>query len=109
MNDIGINDVLAQMRAMRLQAQGGAPASAAAAAKVAGGDFTGLLKRSIDAVNGEQQKATAVAEAFERGDQKVDLSQVMIQMQKSSLSFQAMTQVRNKLVQAYQEIMSMPI
>jgi flagellar hook-basal body complex protein FliE len=114
MNDIGINQVLAQMRSMRLQAQAGAGSAqptlgAAANAKVGGDAFTGMLKKSIDAVNTQQQQATQLAEAFERGDKQADLAQVMIQMQKSNLSFQAMTQVRNKLVQAYQEIMSMPI
>jgi flagellar hook-basal body complex protein FliE len=43
------------------------------------------------------------------GTSKVDLSDVMIASQKASVSFQAMTQVRNKLVQAYQDIMQMPV
>jgi len=34
---------------------------------------------------------------------------VMLQAQKASLSFQAMTQVRNKLVEAYKDVMNMPI
>jgi flagellar hook-basal body complex protein FliE len=39
----------------------------------------------------------------------VNLPEVMIAWQKASLSFQAMTEVRNRLVNAYQEIMNMPI
>jgi flagellar hook-basal body complex protein FliE len=39
----------------------------------------------------------------------VNLPEVMIALQKASLSFQAMTEVRNKLVNAYQDIMNMPI
>lgn len=109
MNDIGINEVLAQMRAMRLQAQSGSAALKAQAARAAGTPFTSLLQRSIEAVNSEQQKAQSLARAFETGDPKVELAEVMVQMQKASLSFQAMTQVRNKLVQAYQEIMGMSI
>jgi flagellar hook-basal body complex protein FliE len=46
--------------------------------------------------------------AFEKGED-MDLADVMIQAQKASLSFQAMTQVRNKLLEAYRDIKNMPI
>jgi len=39
----------------------------------------------------------------------VDLPEVMIALQKSSVSFQAMTQVRNKMIEAYKEIINMPL
>ena len=109
MNDMGINEVLAQMRAMRLQAQSGSRIAQAPAGKPAGVEFTSILQRSINAVNNEQLKAQSLAQAFEAGDPKVELAEVMVQMQKANLSFQAMTQVRNKLLQAYQEIMGMSI
>ena len=50
-----------------------------------------------------------MAEAFEAGTENVDLADVMISLQKASLSFKAMTEVRNQLVNAYQEIMNMPV
>ena len=50
-----------------------------------------------------------MAAAFERGAPGVDLPQVMIEMQKSSVSFRAVTEVRNRLVSAYQDIMNMPV
>jgi flagellar hook-basal body complex protein FliE len=71
--------------------------------------FAGLLQSSIDAVNRAQASASDMAAALERGDSSVALPEVMIAMQKASLSFQAMTEVRNRLVSAYQEIMNMPI
>jgi flagellar hook-basal body complex protein FliE len=71
--------------------------------------FAELLKSSIDAVNQAQSSATDMAAALERGDKSVALPEVMIALQKASLSFQAMTEVRNRLVNAYQEIMNMPI
>jgi len=71
--------------------------------------FAELLKSSIDAVNEAQSSATDMAAALERGDKSVALPEVMIALQKASLSFQAMTEVRNRLVNAYQEIMNMPI
>jgi flagellar hook-basal body complex protein FliE len=71
--------------------------------------FADLLQSSIDAVNRAQSSASDMAAALERGDGSVALPEVMIAMQKASLSFQAMTEVRNRLVNAYQEIMNMPI
>ena len=67
------------------------------------------LKSSINAVNEAQTTASDMAAALERGDKSVALPEVMIALQKASLSFQAMTEVRNRLVNAYQEIMNMPI
>jgi flagellar hook-basal body complex protein FliE len=74
-----------------------------------GQGFAELLKTSINAVNEAQTTATDMAAALERGDKSVALPEVMIALQKASLSFQAMTEVRNRLVNAYQEIMNMPI
>lgn len=106
MNDINVNQLLTQMRSMTALAQG-QPAPAVGAA--GGADFADMLKGSMDKVNESQQKAAALGQAFEAGDAQVDLAQVMIAMQKANISFQAMTQVRNKLVSAYQDIMSMQV
>lgn len=75
----------------------------------AGNDFSQLLKQSIDGVNEAQLEAGAMKKAFETGQGDVDLAEVMIAIQKSSLSFETMVQVRNKLVDAYKEVMNMPI
>ncbi|SBS24966.1 Flagellar hook-basal body complex protein FliE [Marinomonas aquimarina] len=72
-------------------------------------DFTDMLKTAVDNVNSLQKEASSLAQAYERGDEGVDLPQVMIGLEKSSVSFEAMTQVRNKLVDAYEKIMNMPI
>ena len=68
-----------------------------------------MLKNAVNNVNALQKDATQLAQSYERGDDGVDLPQVMIGLQKSSVSFEAMTQVRNKLVDAYEKIMNMPI
>jgi flagellar hook-basal body complex protein FliE len=73
------------------------------------GEFANLLKQGIDSVNQTQQSAAAMATAFEKGVPGVELPQVMLEMQKASVSFRAVTEVRNRLVNAYQEIMNMPI
>lgn len=99
-----INQVLAQMRVARAQATGGAAVNEAPQT-----DFRDLLKKSIDAVNDTQQTASELRTSFEKGDDSVDLAQVMIAAQKSSISFEAMVQVRNKLVEAYKDVMNMPV
>lgn len=100
-----MSQLLAEMRAMAAAAQG----RPGAAAAPGGSEFATLVKGAIERVNGAQQQAQALAHAFELGDSKVRLSDVMVSMQKASIAFQAMTQVRNKLVAAYQEIMNMPV
>lgn len=71
--------------------------------------FGDMFKSAIDTVNDNQQAANNLATRYELGDPAVDLPEVMIALQKSSVSFQAMTQVRNKMVEAYKDIMNMPI
>ena len=55
------------------------------------------------------QESKALTAAFERGDPSVSLAEVMITAQKASLQFTGMTEVRNKLLNAYQEVMNMPV
>jgi flagellar hook-basal body complex protein FliE len=107
MADIDVNQIMTQMRAMAAAAQSGAAPRPADNAQ--GADFAALLRQSVDQVNGAQAESKALVESFTRGDPNTDLTQVMVSMQKASLSFQAMTQVRNKLVQAYQDVMNMPV
>lgn len=104
MSDINVNQVLAQMRAMSIEAGGKTPVVADQS-----GDFAAMLKQSIDAVNQTQQTSSKLATAFESGQADVSLAEVMIASQKASVSFQAMLQVRNKLVDAYKDVMSMPL
>jgi flagellar hook-basal body complex protein FliE len=68
-----------------------------------------MLKKGIDQVNQTQQSAATLSEAFDRGTPGVELPQVMLEMQKASVSFRALTEVRNRLVSAYQDIMNMPL
>jgi flagellar hook-basal body complex protein FliE len=68
-----------------------------------------MLKQSIDTVNQTQKQSTKLATAFETGQSDVSLAEVMVASQKASVSFQAMLQVRNKLVDAYKDVMSMPM
>ncbi len=111
MSDMNVQQLLAQMRVMEAQAKAGIQPAAGteAAASAPKTDFTEVLKNSIDAVNETSQQASKLAEAFEKGDPNISMAQLMIAVEKSSVSFTAMTQVRNRLLTAYQEIMNMPV
>lgn len=77
---------------------------------IAGGsDFASMFKGMLNTVNQAQQNAAAMSRAFELGEDKADLAEVMINLQKSRLHFQTTLQVRNKLISAYQDIMNMPL
>lgn len=104
MIEMEINKVLGQMRALSAEIQGQGPAQPAS-----GVDFGDLLRQSIGQVNEQQAAATGLLSRFESGAPDVSVAEVMISMQKASLSFQAMNEVRNRLVEAYQQIMNMPI
>jgi len=103
----GIDQVLAEMRRLTAVAQG-SPAEAKAV-QSPGEDFSSLLKQSIDQVNDTQKAAANLSGAFSAGDPNIDVTEVMVALQKSGVAFQAMTEVRNKLVEAYKDIMSMPV
>jgi flagellar hook-basal body complex protein FliE len=113
MSQMQIDQVLAQIRsfsthgagAIRPAAPGALPAAGAAGAP----DFGQMLKQGIDAVNQTQQAASAVADAYERGVPGVDLARTMLETQKATVEFRALAEVRNRLVNVYQEIMNMPI
>lgn len=106
MSELDISRVLEQMRAITAQAQSTAKSDESTTQGVS---FSSVLQKSLENVNQVQQDATKLATAFEAGDTNVDVTEVMVALQKASISFQAMTQVRNKLVAAYQDVMNMPI
>lgn len=70
--------------------------------------FDGLLGRLVQDVNAKQiESATTVREMMAGGD--VSLHQAMIAMEEANVSFQLMVEVRNKLLESYQEIMRMQL
>lgn len=105
-NTINPDTILTQMRAMAAQAQGKSAESKSPAEQTA---FSDLLQQSVNKVNDTQLEAKRLSDAFQSGDPNIQVSEVMVALQKSNVSFQAMLQVRNKLVNAYQEIMNMPV
>jgi len=114
MNVSGMDSLLAQMRSAMAVAQGGvAPLVPKATTGTTGAsgtpDFAAVLKSSLDSVAQAQNHAESMQQAFVLGDDKVSLSDVMIDMQKANISFQTTVQVRNKVIAAYNDIMNMQV
>ncbi|MBK5000689.1 flagellar hook-basal body complex protein FliE [Pseudomonas sp. S31] len=106
---VEFNRLMLDMRAMQADAMSLPKATAAPELAQGQSSFADMLGQAIGKVDATQQASTQLANAFEIGKSGVDLTDVMIASQKASVSMQALTQVRNKLVQAYQDIMQMPV
>jgi flagellar hook-basal body complex protein FliE len=102
-----VDQVLVEMRRLASVAQGSS--LEAGTAQKGSADFASLLKQSVNQVNEMQQSATNLSTALSAGDPNVDMAQVMVALQKAGVAFQAMTEVRNRLVSAYQDVMSMQV
>ncbi|ASJ71772.1 flagellar hook-basal body complex protein FliE [Granulosicoccus antarcticus] len=110
-SSIDTNSLLLQLRAMARDA--GIPSTDKPSSELTLGadriEFSKVLENSVQQVNGRSIEATQLRESFEAGNPNVELADVMIAAQKARISFEALTQVRNKMVAAYKEIMSMPL
>lgn len=106
MSSMQIQQVLAEMRSLQARASGVAETPTATAQP---SDFANLMKNSVDQVASMQNQATALANSYEAGDKSVDLTKVMLEVQKAGLAFRAMTEVRNKLIDAYTQVMNMSV
>lgn len=106
MADVRIQQALDQMRAMAAQARGNEAPSAAREAP--GESFGDLLQDALSSVNSLQQDASQKTDAFLRGDD-ISLTDVMVAGQKSRVAFEAVKEVRNHLLDAYQEVSRMSV
>ena len=117
MSNMNIDSVLAQIRSLQAQTKIGVPAMAKPMAPqgagqvggAGGASFANVLRQGLEAVNATQTQASDFATRFERGEPGLELSQVMLEANKAQVAFRATVEVRNRLVNAYQEIMNMPI
>ncbi|MCS7236807.1 MAG: flagellar hook-basal body complex protein FliE [Thermoguttaceae bacterium] len=71
-------------------------------------EFRDLLLRSIEQVNAMQQEANQAVEALAAG-QELSPAEVLVAVQKADLAFRLMMQIRNKLVQVYQELQNIRV
>jgi flagellar hook-basal body complex protein FliE len=72
------------------------------------GGFGEALRSALSEVNASQAQSNAMTEAYERGE-TTDIASVMLARQQASIGFEATLQVRNRLLTAYKDIMSMPV
>ncbi len=100
---MNVNQVLAQIRAYSRMQEANATAPAQTT------NFSQVLAASLDQVSAMQQDASRMKTSYEIGDPSLDLPDVMISMQKASLAFEATVEVRNKILNAYQEVMNMQV
>jgi flagellar hook-basal body complex protein FliE len=110
---VGGVDRVMQLRAQILErnqalAKASAPAPAAATSASGPASFTDTLDKALGQVNQGQNEAQRLSEAYERGE-TVDIAKVMLARQQASVGFEATLQVRNKILSAYKDIMSMPV
>lgn len=71
--------------------------------------FSDLLSNAVNQVNQLQATSSDLATRFEQGDRNVTLADVMIARNKASVAFDATIQTRNKFIEAYKELMNMPV
>ncbi|MET0372996.1 MAG: flagellar hook-basal body complex protein FliE [Rhizorhabdus sp.] len=107
------NAILQQNSALQKAAAAPAPnpltgPAAIGNAAAAPDSFVSTLRGAIGEVNNQQAKSSAITESYERGE-TTDIAAVMLQREQASVGFQATLQVRNKLLSAYKDIMSMPV
>ena len=107
--DISSNSLYAQMQSMSVEATGSSNITSMPKVNQSSSDFGNILQDAVKSVNELQKDAGTKKTAFELGDRSVTLAETMIASQKAGIAFDATVQVRNKFVEAYKEIMSMPV
>lgn len=106
--DVQASSLFKDFEALRFEALGSGSRAAPTNGEIQQ-DFGQALKMALENVNSLQQDANTLRTRFDMGDRSINLSDVMIAGQKSSIAFEATVQVRNKVVEAYKTIMNMPV
>lgn len=105
-----VQELLNQARALSDLAAARSSATAQVPAVNADGhDFQTLLREAVQDVNQAQNSAQDKVQAFASGQSNMSLEEVMVSLQKANLSLQTMIAVRNRLVDAYKEVMNLQV
>jgi flagellar hook-basal body complex protein FliE len=100
--------ILERNQALARASAAPAPTAATEATEAKPTSFADTLEGALKSVNDGQNQAAKLSESYERGE-TVDIAKVMLARQQASVGFEATLQVRNKLLSAYKDIMSMPV
>jgi flagellar hook-basal body complex protein FliE len=106
-----IESMLQTLRSVQAQASADLPTPAAVAGqseRIQAPHFGDLIKNAVEQVNVAQTETRELQAAYERGA-NIPLTDVVLSMQKSSLAFETTLQIRNKVMRAYEDILSMPV
>lgn len=87
----------------------GVRAPAAAGVQGAEGGFGGVLKNALQSVSASQNESGRLQREVQMENPKVSLEETMVAIQKAQIGFQATLHVRNRMVQAYTDIMNMQV
>ena len=105
----GIDRMLSQLRTAAALAARKPEPKAVGTEVVVRADFADALKSSLNEVNRVQNETAKLSRDFTVGDPNTNLQDVMVSMQKSTIAFQQAVAVRNKLVQAYHDVMNLQV
>lgn len=103
--DLRLNP-LSSVNVQALRPQSPAATAGAGAVK---GNFSDAFKSALDNVNAAQNKATALQNQVQMGNPNVSLEETMLAMQKAQIGFSAALNVRNRMMQAYTDVMNMQV
>ncbi|MDB5694825.1 MAG: flagellar hook-basal body complex protein FliE [Sphingomonas bacterium] len=98
-------EILARNEAL---SRAGATGPTEAPSKAGPTSFADTLETALKQVNDGQSEASRLSASYERGE-TVDIAKVMLARQQASIGFEATLQVRNKILSAYKDIMSMSV
>ena len=83
--------------------------AAGAGTQGVGGDMAGAFKQALESVSAMQNESTRLQREVQMENPKVSLEETMVAIQKAQIGFQATLHVRNRMVQAYTDIMNMQV
>ncbi|TSE28722.1 Flagellar hook-basal body complex protein FliE [Tepidimonas thermarum] len=103
----------AAQKALAAKAAAGAATTTATAAPAAAtppvGGFGDALRTALQDVSAAQNRASALQTQVQMGNRNVSLEETMVAMQKAQIGFQAALHVRNRMMQAYTDVMNMQV
>jgi flagellar hook-basal body complex protein FliE len=107
--DIKAQSLYGEMQAMALQTRTELVPNENLQVNPTQANFSEMLSNAIDGVNSMQLHSKEQAQKFEMGDPSLSLADVMVAKEKAGIAFEATMQVRNKVLEAYKQVMNMPV
>ena len=107
--DIKAQSLYSELQSMASQAKIGMPEVPSIQPNPTSKNFSEMLSDAINGVNSMQLNAKDQIKKFEMGDPGLSMADVMVAKEKSGIAFEATVQVRNKVMEAYKQIMNMPV